>query len=180
MTVLNSLHNKYGFRKADGWFLRIFEGEVIYDSYFSSKVKLMNFYFNSLIYYTYSNQKNYLTSAMLILVILRAMLSQCPQKKRKASNAPVKKVKQTVKTLLKVKYLIHVTSGAVSTSQYKAWNDTIRMAIFIELVLKPYAAANGDKLVLWMDNYSVHKVNTLKERYAKHGIEAVYLPRNMI
>jgi len=36
-----------------------------------------------------------------------------------------------------VNYLIHTRTGNVITSQYKAWNDTVRMAMLIDLILKP-------------------------------------------
>ena len=55
----------------------------------------------------------------------------------------------------KVDYLIH-TNGHVITSQYKAYNDYVRMAMMIDLIFKPAATANGGKLLMWCDNCSIH------------------------
>ena len=37
----------------------------------------------------------------------------------------------------KVKYLRHIESGHTVTSQHKAWNDTVRMCMWVDLILKP-------------------------------------------
>jgi hypothetical protein len=85
----------------------------------------------------------------------------------------------------KINYLIH-TSGAVITSKYKAYNDSIRMAMFIKLILGPYAAKvaptenpTDSKLYLWQDNCSLHKVEWLDNIYTEQGVTVGYLPANM-
>ena len=85
----------------------------------------------------------------------------------------------------KINYLIH-TSGAVITSQYKAYNDSIRMAMFIKLILGPYAAKvaptenpTDSKLYLWQDNCSLHKVKWLDSIYTEQGVTVGYLHANM-
>ena len=64
----------------------------------------------------------------------------------------------------KVRYLKHRESGCIITSQFKAWNDTVRMAMYIDLILKPLAEKQGGKFFLWMDNVSSHKVDLLHWR----------------
>ena len=76
-------------------------------------------------------------------------------------------------------YLIHRIEGHVITSQHKAWNDSVRMAMMIDLVLKPYVDRNGGKMLLWMDNCSLHKVWWLQPMFDAAGIQVAYLPPNM-
>lgn len=79
----------------------------------------------------------------------------------------------------KVKYIIH-TSGSVVTSQHKAWNDTVRMAMYIDLILKPFVADKcGGKFFLWMDNVGSHKTDALHEIFREACVEVGYLPPNM-
>jgi len=77
-----------------------------------------------------------------------------------------------------VVYLRH-TSGNIITSQYKAWNDTVRMAMYIDLILGPYAKTQrNEKIFLWQDNARLHKVKCLDEIYAENGVAVGYLPPN--
>lgn len=78
-----------------------------------------------------------------------------------------------------VNYLIHTRTGNVITSQYKAWNDTVRMAMLIDLILKPESEKRGGKLFLWMDNCGVHKGDCLDAIYEEANVEVGYLPPNM-
>lgn len=82
-------------------------------------------------------------------------------------------------TLHKVIYIIHVQTGTIITSQHKAWNDTVRMSMCIDLILKPEAIKRGGKLFLWQDNCAVHKVSCLDAIYAEANIQVDYLPPNM-
>lgn len=78
----------------------------------------------------------------------------------------------------KCKYLIH-TNGDVITSQVKAWNDTVRMAMMVDLVLKPGTEARGGKLLLWMDNCSCHKVDAVLDPiFREANITVKFLPVN--
>ena len=79
----------------------------------------------------------------------------------------------------KVRYLKHRDSGCIITSQYKAWNDTVRMAMYIDLILKPLADKQGGKFFLWMDNVSSHKVDLLDAIFKEANIEIGYFPPNM-
>ena len=79
-------------------------------------------------------------------------------------------------SLHKVIYLKHNT---IITSQHKAWNDKVRMAMCIDLILKPEAIKRGGKIFLWQDNCKVHKVTCLDNVYAEANIEEDYLPPNM-
>lgn len=55
--------------------------------------------------------------------------------------------------------MCHVSSvkGHVICSQHKAWNDTIRMAMYIEQIMKPLHDKNGGKSLTWADNCGCHK-----------------------
>lgn len=88
-----------------------------------------------------------------------------------------KRIKQ--KKMHSVNYLIHTRTGNVITSQYKAWNDTVRMAMLIDLILKPESEKRGGKLFLWMDNCGVHKGDCLDAIYEEANVEVGYLPPNM-
>jgi hypothetical protein len=79
--------------------------------------------------------------------------------------------------LHKVRYLIHA-SGIIITSQSKAWNDTIRMAMLIDLILKPYSQRHGH-LFLWMDNCGAHKTGPLPDIFSAANVEVGFLPPNM-
>ena len=78
----------------------------------------------------------------------------------------------------KVRYLKHRDSGCIITSQFKAWNDTVRMAMYIDLILKPLAEKQGGKFFLWMDNVSSHKVDLLDTIFKEANIEVGYFPPN--
>ena len=79
----------------------------------------------------------------------------------------------------KVRYLKHRLSGCIITSQFKAWNDTVRMAMYIDLILKPLAEKHGGKFFLWMDNVSSHKVDLLEAIFKEANVEVGYFPPNM-
>ena len=79
----------------------------------------------------------------------------------------------------KVRYLKHRDSGCIITSQFKAWNDTVRMAMYIDLILKPLAEKQGGKFFLWMDNVSSHKVDLLDAIFKEANVEVGYFPPNM-
>jgi hypothetical protein len=82
----------------------------------------------------------------------------------------------------KVKYLQHRITGAVISSQHKAWNDTVRMAMLCDLVYGPYlrnAASSPRKLHIWMDNFKGHKTETLKEVFVQNNMVVQFLPPNM-
>ena len=76
------------------------------------------------------------------------------------------------------KYLIHEESGIVVTSQYKAWNDTVRMCMWVDLVLIPAKVKRG-KLLLWMDNCGIHHTDEVEKRMKDGGIEVFYFQPNM-
>ena len=50
----------------------------------------------------------------------------------------------------KISEIEHRHSGCIITSQFKAWNDTVRMAMYIDLILKPLAESQGGKFYLWI------------------------------
>jgi len=86
---------------------------------------------------------------------------------------------EVTQSIHKVKYLHNRDSGCIITSQYKAWNDTVRMAMYIDLILKPLAASRGGKFFLWMDNASSHKTDILDDIFKEANIEVGFFPPNM-
>ena len=48
-------------------------------------------------------------------------------------------------------YIRHTVTGHVITSQCKAWNDTTRMVMYFELVMRPIEVQKS-KLMIWCDN----------------------------
>ena len=51
--------------------------------------------------------------------------------------------------------------------------------MMIDLILAPYAARNGGKLLLWMDNCSLHHGEELQPLFDAAGITLAHLPPNM-
>ena len=83
-----------------------------------------------------------------------------------------------VTALHRVVYIIHQETGHVITSQHKAWNDTVRMVLWFEIVMKPIKEKLG-KMLLWNDNCGSHKTKTVRDVIDDIGIDVAYLPRNM-
>ena len=79
----------------------------------------------------------------------------------------------------KVKYLRHAESGHIVTSQHKAWNDTVRMCLWVDLILKPAKDNREGKILLWMDNCSCHVTDIIEQRMQDAGIEVAKFPPNM-
>lgn len=75
-------------------------------------------------------------------------------------------------------YLVHGTTGNVIVSQVKAWNDTIRMCMWLDLVMKPIRDRAG-KLLLWMDNCGCHKVKCVEDLMKELDILLALFPPNM-
>ena len=67
-------------------------------------------------------------------------------------------------------YIIHRVRGDVITTQHKAWMDTAGAAMWIELVLGPWAARSGRKKFLVWDNVSCHKMPCLKPIFAQWNV----------
>lgn len=61
----------------------------------------------------------------------------------------------------KVNYLIHNVSGHVITSQVKAWNDTVRMCMWFEIIILPIRNKLG-KMLIWCDNCGSHLTQAVK------------------
>ena len=78
----------------------------------------------------------------------------------------------------KVIYMIHKESGHVITSQVKAWNDSVRMILWFEVVMLPLKEKLG-KMLLWCDNCGSHKTSVVKDVIEEIGIDVAFLPPNM-
>lgn len=64
------------------------------------------------------------------------------------------------------------------TSQYKAWNDTVRMIMWLETIVAPLKNKLG-KLMIWFDNCGCHKTNLVDDVIEELGIQVACLPPNM-
>ena len=78
----------------------------------------------------------------------------------------------------KVPYLIH-SNGNVITLQQKAWMDTVRVCMWIELQLGPYFEGKRGFAGLVWDNCGPHGVAAVKELAKDWGITLLPLPPNM-
>ena len=92
-------------------------------------------------------------------------------------------------------YIKHV-NGHIVTAQSRAWNDTARMLMYVELVLGPMSdgaesivgglttrkggnASERPKHFLWMDNFSVHNSDDVRKELKRRQVEAGFYPPNM-
>ncbi len=75
-------------------------------------------------------------------------------------------------------YLKHRQTNHIITSQYKAWNDSVRMAMWIDLVMAPIKQMRG-KMLIWADNCGPHKTDAVKAVFSSWGIHTAFLPPNM-
>lgn len=84
----------------------------------------------------------------------------------------------SVTAIHKCTYIIHQTTGYVITSLCKAWNDTVRMVMWYELVMHPIKTKLG-KMLLWCDNCSSHRTSSVRDTIHETGIDVAFLPPNM-
>ena len=94
---------------------------------------------------------------------------------------------------ISVKYLLH-TSGAIVTTQSRAWNDSTRMIMYADLILKSlnatYVERGGvlrgnyhnnfglNNICLWLDNASMHCTELVEDFLKTIGIYAAHFPPN--
>ena len=78
----------------------------------------------------------------------------------------------------KVRYLIHLETGHVITSHCKAWNDTIRMILWFEIIMLPLKMLY-EKMLLWCDNCGSHQTACVKDVIQERNIDVAFLPPNM-
>jgi DDE superfamily endonuclease len=75
-------------------------------------------------------------------------------------------------------YIRHQVSAIVITSQCKAWNDTVMMIMWYELVMRPIKNDLG-KMLLWQDNCGSHHTASVSDVIHETGIDVAFLPPNM-
>ena len=75
-------------------------------------------------------------------------------------------------------YIINDYTGHVITSQNKAWNDTVRMLMWLDTIVEPLKKKLG-KLMVWFDNCGCHKTTVVDEVIQDMGIQVACLPPNM-
>ena len=80
--------------------------------------------------------------------------------------------------LHKVWYIIQDETGHVITSQYKAWMDSVRMAMMIDLIWNIVCARDNGMLV-WMDNCGSHKTTAIEGLLKELKINVALFPKNM-
>lgn len=85
---------------------------------------------------------------------------------------------KNVTVIHKCTYIIHELSGNVITSQCKAWNDTVRMVMWYELVMHPIRMKLG-KMLLWCDNCGSHRTSSVRDTIVETDIDVAFLPPNM-
>jgi DDE superfamily endonuclease len=83
-----------------------------------------------------------------------------------------------VNALHRCTYIRHTVTGHVITSQCQAWNDTTRMVMWFELVMRPIKVEKT-KLMIWCDNCGSHKTSSVKDVITETGIDVAFLPPNM-
>ena len=69
-------------------------------------------------------------------------------------------------------------TGHVITSHCKAWNDTIRMIMWLETISKPLKIRLG-KLMIWFDNCGCQKTAMVDDLINELGVQIACLPPNM-
>ena len=85
---------------------------------------------------------------------------------------------KNVTTMHKCWYLRHTITHHIITSQYKAWNDSVRMMMWVELVMKPIKIRD-EKVLLWFDNCGCHKTYVISNALSELNIRVACLPPNM-
>ena len=81
----------------------------------------------------------------------------------------------------KVPYIRHKETLTVITTQKKAWIDSVRMIMWLELQLVPYVEKSGKRLYIVVDNCGAHKVPCVKAAFDALGdkVRIRFLPKNM-
>jgi hypothetical protein len=76
-------------------------------------------------------------------------------------------------------YLQH-KSGHIITSQCKAWNDQVRMAMYIDLIVMGFLKNMDPTFLLWMDNCGPHLTKAIEQLLVEHGITEMlaFFPKN--
>lgn len=85
---------------------------------------------------------------------------------------------KSITAMHKCYYIINRNTGEVITSQYKAWNDSIRMIMWLEIVVTPLKERLG-KLMIWFDNCGCHKTDIVDIAIDRLGVQVACLPPNM-
>ena len=83
-----------------------------------------------------------------------------------------------VSAVHKALYIIHEETGHVITSQVKAWNDTVRMILWFDVLIKPIKDKIG-KMLLCCGNCGSHKTTCVMDVIREIGVDVVFLPKNM-
>lgn len=88
------------------------------------------------------------------------------------------KAKEVSRTF-KCPYLIHPTSRAVITIQGKAWMDSPRICMWIDLQLGPHYQKKRGRCALVWDNCGPHGVDAVQKVMEEWGVFPLPLPKNM-
>ena len=85
---------------------------------------------------------------------------------------------KSVTAVHKCWYLRHYITHHIITSQFKAWNDSVRMVMWVELVMKPIKVRD-EKVLLWFGNCGCHKTPIISNALSEFNIRVACLPPNM-
>ena len=83
-----------------------------------------------------------------------------------------------VTAIHKCYYIINDVTGAVITSQYKAWNNTVRMIMWLETIVAPLKERLG-KLLIWFDNCGCQETSLVDSVINSLQVYVSCLPPNM-
>ena len=86
--------------------------------------------------------------------------------------------KQLVETPVAIPYLLH-EDGHVVTIQNRAWMDTIRLCMWIDVQLGPYFAKKRGRCANVWDNCGPHSTVAVQEYAENWGVRNMPLPKNM-
>lgn len=76
------------------------------------------------------------------------------------------------------KYLRHRINKTIITSNNTAWNREVIMMLYIDLILIPYAQDICAPLMLIVDNFSVHKMISIRNHAESNNVYIWFLPSN--
>jgi len=86
-------------------------------------------------------------------------------KKTLPIKTPKKKVEEYKDTAFVRKYLINRRTNSIITTNKRAWSDTCAMAMWLELVVEPFAESRNKRIIIIWDNcgsHGTHAINQVK------------------
>ena len=94
------------------------------------------------------------------------------------ANVKLKIKKELVDVAVIIPYLLH-TDDHIITLQSRAWMDTVRLCMWLDLQLGPFYAKRRGRCANVWDNCGPHGTQAVQEYAEKWGINNLPLPQNM-